>query len=63
MHLLVGGTRVFISSEAGSILMLDHGQTDNAIKLLFTVACEYLNDVIGQDDEKLQVIRYICDIL
>lgn len=43
--------------------MLDHGQTDNAIKLLFTVACEYLNDVIGQDDEKLQVIRYICDIL
>ncbi|GAA5808633.1 hypothetical protein MFLAVUS_002025 [Mucor flavus] len=51
----------FICSQAVSISLLDYGKNDKTVKLLYSIAHANLEQLSGEEDEKLQAINNICN--
>lgn len=41
---------------------MDYGKNDSLIKLLYTIAQGNLDQIMGEETEKLEAVKNICDI-
>lgn len=51
----------FICSQALSISTLDYGKNDKTVKLLYSIAHANVEQLSGEEDEKLEAISNICN--
>ncbi|KAI7871955.1 uncharacterized protein EV154DRAFT_556542 [Mucor mucedo] len=52
----------FLCSQSLSINTLDYGNNDSLMKLLYAIAQRNLDQIIGEETEKLEAVKNICDI-
>lgn len=52
----------FLCSQSLSIITLDYGRNDSLVKLLYSIAHNNLDQLIGEEAEKLEAIDNICSI-
>ncbi|RCH88515.1 hypothetical protein CU097_002122 [Rhizopus azygosporus] len=52
---------MFLCSQKLSITHLDCGSDDSTMKLLYKVAMTYVQQLVGEETEKAEVIQLICD--
>lgn len=52
----------FLCSQSLSINTLDYGKNDSLIKLLYTIAQGNLDQIMGEETEKLEAVKNIYDI-
>jgi hypothetical protein len=50
----------FICSQSLSISTLDYGRNDKSVRLLYSIAHANLEQLSGEEDEKLEAISNIC---
>ncbi|KAI7907728.1 uncharacterized protein BX663DRAFT_9563 [Cokeromyces recurvatus] len=52
---------MFLCSQKLSIKHLDCGSDDSTMKLLYKVAMIYVQQLVGEETEKAEAIKLICD--
>lgn len=52
----------FLCSQSLLISTLDYGRNDSLVKLLYSIAHDNLDQLVGEEAERLEAINKICSI-